>query len=210
MSIGRLLNSPEDIAEGAAWLAGVEPRFAVVWALTGPWPLRRRAAGFGALLFAIVGQQVSVASAAALWGRVVAAGLDDPGALGRASDEDLRACGFSRPKMRYARALALSGFDFGALANLPDDQVIAQLEALLGIGRWTAEIYAAFALGRADVLAAGDLALQEGARMLFDLPARPGDGELRALAAPWAPWRGVAARGLWAYYAHIKTREGIR
>ncbi|WP_226780731.1 DNA-3-methyladenine glycosylase family protein [Oceaniglobus trochenteri] len=209
MSVGRILDTPDDMAEGAAWLIRVEPRFAEVLALTGPWPLRRRAGGFATLLFAIVGQQVSVASAAALWAKTQAAGLDDRAAVAAASDDDLRACGLSRPKVRYAKALADSDFDFDVLADLPDDEVIARLTALLGIGRWTADIYAAFALGRADVIAAGDLAVQEGARVLFDLPARPDEARLRALAEPWAPWRGVAARGLWAYYAHIKTREGI-
>ena len=209
MRVGRILHTPGDIAEGAEWLAGVEPRFAGVWDRTGPWPLRRRDAGFAALLHAIVGQQVSVASAQAVWDRVCAAGLDDPVALAQAGEDDLRACGFSRPKMRYAFALARGGFDFAALETLPDAVVVERLSGLLGIGRWSAEIYASFALGRADVIAAGDLAMQEAARMLFDLPARPADAELRALAAPWSPWRGVAARGLWAYYTHIKTREGI-
>jgi len=102
MSVGRLLTTPEDVAEGAAWLAQVEPRFGEVWVQTGPWPLRRRGAGFAALLHAIIGQQVSVASAEAMWARVCAAGLDDANALARASDDDLRACGFSRPKLRYS------------------------------------------------------------------------------------------------------------
>lgn len=209
MTPGRILQTPEDIAEGAAWLAQIEPRFGAVWQATGPWPLRRRDGGFAALLHAIVGQQVSVASADAVWRKVCAAGLDDAQAMAEAGADALRACGFSRPKMRYAMALAHGGFDFDALHTLPDEVVIQRLCGLLGIGRWSAEIYAGFAMGRADVIAAGDLAVQEAARVLFDLPGRPGDGEMRALAAPWSPWRGVAARGLWAYYAHIKTREGI-
>jgi len=210
MTVGRILHSDDDIAEGAACLARVESRFGRVWAVTGAWPLRRRDAGFATLLHSIIGQQVSVASAGALWDRVIAAGLDDPARLAAADDAAMRACGFSRPKARYARALALSGFDFDALCHQPDDVVIAQLQTLLGIGRWTAEIYAGFALGRADVIPAGDLALQEAARRLFDLPARPSDAQLRALAQPWSPWRGVAARGLWAYYQHETFREGIR
>jgi DNA-3-methyladenine glycosylase II len=92
---------------------------------------------------------------------------------------------------------------------LADDEVIATLVALPGVGVWTAEIYLKFALGRADAFAAGDLALQEAARLMYDLPARPGPAELRRLAAPWAPWRAVAARGLWAYYRLAKSREGV-
>jgi DNA-3-methyladenine glycosylase II len=93
---------------------------------------------------------------------------------------------------------------------VPDAEVIKTLVAVKGIGVWTAEIYAMFALGRADAFAAGDLALQESARILFDLDARPTDRALRALAADWAPWRGVAARLLWSYYRIAKSREGVR
>ena len=92
---------------------------------------------------------------------------------------------------------------------MPSDEVIATLVRIKGIGVWTAEIYAKFSLGHADVLAAGDLALQESARMLFDLPARPTERELRKLAEPWSPWRSVAARALWSYYHVMKNREGI-
>jgi DNA-3-methyladenine glycosylase II len=92
---------------------------------------------------------------------------------------------------------------------MPEDEAIATLTAVKGIGVWTAEIYLMFSVGRADVLAAGDLALQEAARVIFDLPERPTDKELRALAEDWSPWRAVAARLLWAYYRVAKQREGI-
>ena len=198
------------MAEGAAWLAAAEPRFATALALTGPLPLRRQQDGFTALLDAIVGQQVSVASAEAIWRRLAAAGLTDIDRMALASDEQLRAAGLSRQKARYGRALAGAGIDFLALRSQPNEAVIATLVAVPGIGRWTAEIYAMFALGRADVFAAGDLALQEAAKLLFDLPERPSDRALRDLAEPWSPWRAVAARALWAYYRHAKSREGIR
>jgi len=105
--------------------------------------------------------------------------------------------------------LAEAGIDFDALASLPEGEAIATLTAIKGIGVWTAEIYLMFSVGRADVLAAGDLALQEAARMLFDLPERPTDKALRELALPWSPWRSVAARILWAYYRLAKQREGV-
>jgi DNA-3-methyladenine glycosylase II len=92
----------------------------------------------------------------------------------------------------------------------PDDEVVARLVELPGIGRWTAEIYAMFSLGRADVFAPGDLALQEAARMLFSLEARPTEKALRAMAGGWSPWRSIAARALWAYYRAAKGREGIK
>lgn len=208
--VGRIITSEDCVAEGAAWLAAAEPRFAEALRETGPLPLRRREAGFAALLSAIVSQQVSVASANAIWARLEAAGLTARAAMAEASDDDLRAAGLSRQKARYGRALAQSAVDFGALAALPDAEVVRELVAVPGIGVWTAEIYAMFALGRADVFAPGDLALQEAARLLFGLPERPGEKALRAMAEAWSPWRAVAARALWAYYHVMKNREGIR
>lgn len=207
---GRIIMTDACVAEGAAWLAARHPRLAEAYALTGPLPLRRRPDGFAELLSAIVSQQVSTASAAAIWGRVAAAGLVTPEAVATASDEDLRACGLSRPKLRYARALAEASIDYEILRNLPDERLISELVALPGIGRWTAEIYAMISLGRADVFAPGDLALQESARLLFGLEARPSERALREMATDWSPWRGVAARLLWAYYRVAKAREGIR
>ena len=96
-----------------------------------------------------------------------------------------------------------------SLRNTPTQEVIAELTKVSGIGIWTAEIYAMFSLGRADVFAPGDLALQEAARLLFDLPERPKERALRQMAETWAPWRSVAARLLWAYYRVAKDREGI-
>lgn len=208
--VGRIIQSDTCVASGAAWLAQAEPRFAHALHLTGPLPLRREADGFAALWSSIVSQQVSVASANAIWARLQSAGMTSAPALAQAGDETLRALGLSRQKARYGRALAQAGIDFNALRDQPDAAVIATLTQVPGIGRWTAEIYAMFALGRADVFAPGDLALQEAARVLFDLPARPNEAALRAMAQDWSPWRAVAARLLWAYYRVAKDREGVR
>ncbi len=210
MNISRIIESASCVAEGADWLSAREPRFAEALELCGPLPLRRRPDGFEALLSGIVGQQVSIASAAAIWKRLDEAGLTDADAMAAAAPESLRAAGLSRPKIAYAQGLARSGVDFAGLRTRPDEEVIATLTAIKGIGVWTAEIYAMFALGRADVFAAGDLALQEAARVLFDLPERPSPAQLRTMALDWSPWRAVAARLLWAYYRTIKQREGIR
>ncbi len=207
--VGRILHSEDCMAEGADWLAQAEPRFADALALTGVPPLRRRADGFDALLSAIVSQQVSVAAARAIWGRMEAAGLVTPGAVTAASEDALRAAGLSRQKIRYARALAEAGIDFDALREAPDEAVVAELVRVPGVGRWTAEIYAMFSLGRADVFAPNDLALQEAARMLFALPERPREAALRRQADAWSPWRTVAAGLLWAYYRVEKEREGV-
>ncbi len=205
---GRIIRTEADLAEGAAWLARQDPRLAPALAL--PLPLRRWPEGFAALLDAVIGQQVSTASAAAIRARMEAAGLMQAAGILAASDEELRAAGLSRQKLRYARALAEAGLDFDALRHLPDAEVVARLVALPGIGRWTAEIYAMFSLGRADVFAPGDLALQEAARILLRLDARPSERALREMAEGWSPWRAVAARALWAYYRQAKGREGVK
>lgn len=206
----RQILGPEDLEEGVAYLVSVCPVWARVMPDLLPLPLRRREDGFPALVDAVVSQMLSTQSAGAISGRMVEAGLMTEAAIRAADDEMLRAVGLSRAKIRYLRALAEAGMDWPALRALPDDEVIARLTALPGIGRWTAEIYLKFALGRADAFAAGDLALAEAARMLYDLPERPGPAALTQLAEPWRPWRSVAARGLWAYYRLAKGREGIR
>ena len=210
VSVGRLIETPACVAEGAAWLAKAEPRFADALELTGTLPLRLRADGFRALLDAIVSQQISVAAADGIWERLRQAGACSKAGVKRMTDEELRACGLSRQKIRYARALAASGINWRALRDTSTDDVIAELTQVTGIGIWTAEIYAMFSLGRADVFAPGDLALQEAARILFELDERPSEKALRAMAEAWSPWRGVAARLLWAYYRVAKDREGTR
>lgn len=208
--IGRVIQGDACVAEGADWLAGQDRRWRDVLAQTGPLPLRLRADGFDQLLSAIVSQQVSVASANAIWARLQDAGMTAPGPILTQSEENLRGLGLSRQKARYARELALAEIDFAALRDAPTDQVVKTLVAVPGIGVWTAEIYAMFSLGRADVFAPGDLALQEAARVMFDLPERPKEKALRQMAEDWSPWRSVAARALWAYYRIVKQREGIR
>lgn len=208
--VGRIISSDACVAEGADWLARRESRFATALQLTGPLPLRRKTDGFAELLSAIVSQQVSVASAQAIWGRMKDAKLTGPRKVIWASDDDLRAAGLSRQKILYARALAEAGIDFKALRTTETDEVIKTLVEVQGIGAWTAEIYAMFSLGRADVFAPGDLALQEAARILFELPDRPKERELRKMAEDWSPWRSVAARLLFSYYHVAKSKEGIR
>lgn len=207
--VGRIIQCPADLAEGAEWLGRAEPRFLPALDL-GPLPMRRWPEGFSALLDAIIGQQVSIASAAAIRARMEVAGFLEESAVAVASEEELRAAGLSRQKARYASALAQARLDYPGLASQPDHLVVERLTQIPGIGRWTAEIYVMFSLGRADVFAPGDLALQEAARELFGLECRPKEKELRAMSEAWSPWRSIAARALWAYYRHMKGREGIK
>jgi DNA-3-methyladenine glycosylase II len=186
-------------------LAAVEPAFAAAIARAGYPAPRVREPGYETLLRTIVGQQVSVASASAVWTRLetlLGKGCA-PDALLAQDYDALRGCGLSRQKQGYARSLAalvLSGeLDLG---NLPDDDeaAIAQLVHVKGIGRWSAEIYLLFAEGRPDIWPAGDLAVQIEIGRLLKLPARPTEKETRALGDGWRPWRGAAAILAWHHY----------
>ena len=206
----RAIQSQECINEGASFLANIEPRFKSALEVTGELPLRLSPEGFERLLDAIISQQVSVAAANSIWRRLVKANLNGPLKIMRADDAELRAVGLSRQKVRYARALAESKINFRSLRSMSSEEVINTLTQVTGIGVWTAEIYTIFSLARADVFAAGDLALQESARLLFELSKRPSEREIRRMAEKWSPWRAVAARLLWAYYSYSKKREGVR
>ena len=183
----------------------IDPAFAAIEAAAGPLPWRSRAGGFPGLLQAIVGQQISNGAAAAIWRRLAAIpGALDPAGLQALSDDDLRGAGLSRPKVLHARALAqafLDGrLDEAELAAMGDEDAVAAMSAIRGMGRWTAEIYLLFALAREDVFPAGDLALAASIADLKGLPARPNPAALRQLAAAWAPHRAVAARLLWHHW----------
>lgn len=206
----RIIKTDACVAEGAAWLAKHEPKFADALEDTGALPLRLKPDGFSELLNAIIGQQVSVASANAIWTRMRAAGMDVQDSVAAASEDDLRACGLSKQKIRYAGELARADIDYDALKTMPSADVIKTLVKVPGIGPWTAEVYTMFSLGHADVFPPGDLALQEAAKVLFDLPERPKEKAFREMALDWSPWQSVAARILWSYYKVIKSREGTR
>lgn len=186
-------------------LARVEPAFARGLERAGYPEPRIRAPGYATLLRTIVGQQVSVAAASAIWNKLAAAvgSAEDPAALVAASDEALRAAGLSRQKIGYARSLAeeaASGrLDFAALPA-DDEEAIAALTRVKGIGRWSAEIYLLFAEGRPDIWPAGDLAVQIEVGRLLGHSERPSEKLTRALAEPWRPHRGAAAIFAWHHY----------
>lgn len=177
--------------------------------LTGAPPLRRAAGGFPGLLRIVVGQQVSVASAAAIWARCekIFVPMDAASVL-RRRESTFRKAGLSGPKIKtvraVARAVADGELDFDAFTHMNVEDVRATLVAVHGIGPWTADVYIMFCLGHADGWAPGDLALQIAAENLMGLEARPDVAELTDIAERWRPWRSVAARLLWAYYAHLR------
>jgi DNA-3-methyladenine glycosylase II len=206
------IDTEADIEAGLAALLAADPRLEPVAAKAGRLPLRRRPGGFAGLAGIVVAQQLSTASANAIWGRLAAA-YDPftPQALIRARAVRLAGLGLSAPKIRalkeIAKAIAAGRLDCEALPGLPADAAHAALCAIHGIGPWSADVYLLFCLGHPDAWPAGDLALQEAARLAFALPTRPNLKETIALADPWRPWRGVAARLLWAYYRAVKQRD---
>ena len=191
------------------------PELAAIERRAGPLPWRTREAGFPGLLAAIVGQQISNLAAAAIWGRLRAllSTPPCPRAFLALSDAALRQAGLSRPKIVYARGLAEAVAEGrlapDALAAMPDEEAIAAIAGLKGFGRWSAEVYLLFALGRRDVFPAADLALAASRADLRGLAERPGEKALRAFAEPWAPYRGLAARLLWHHWRHVNGRAAF-
>ena len=206
----RIITSQECISEGLVALNKLEPKFRQAINAIDEIPLRRTSGGFDRLLSTIVSQQLSVAAADAIWKKIELAGLNQINKIKKVSDQDLRQVGLSKQKVRYVRSLANAKINYDALKAMPTSEVVSELTQVSGVGNWTAEIYAMFSLGRADVIAPGDIALQEATRLLFNLPERPSEKELRVMAKEWSPWQAVAARLLWSYYNDQKKREGIR
>ncbi|KUO54200.1 MAG: DNA glycosylase [Sphingomonadales bacterium BRH_c42] len=195
------------LRNGLDSLAGGDSRIAQALARVGYPEERIRSRGYRTLLRTIVGQQVSVAAAASVWNKLEAELGEEmaPHELLARDFDALRACGLSRQKQGYVRSLcelvAGGELDFD---NLPtdDEEAIAELTRIKGIGRWSAEIYLLFAEGRPDIWPAGDLAVQEGVKRLLNLAERPAEGPTRTLAEGWRPHRGAMAIFTWHFYAN--------
>jgi DNA-3-methyladenine glycosylase II len=205
-----MVRTVETLEESLAALARHEPAFAGVIDRHGPPEPRSSPPGATTLLRTIVGQQVSVAAARSMWGKLEATYGSPPDLerLVEASDEELRVAGISRQKAGYIRSLAglvTSGeLDLRALPA-DDEEAIALLTRIKGIGRWSAEIYLLFAEGRRDVWPAGDLAVQISIGRLLDLPDKPTEKQLRDIAEKWRPHRGAAAILAWHSYNSVGT-----
>jgi DNA-3-methyladenine glycosylase II len=209
----RIIESEADIAEGLAYLEKADRRLRKVIKASGPLPLRRVPGGMGGLARVVVSQQLSTASAEAIWGRLEkAVPRFSAKAILRADEAMLRAAGLSGAKVRTLRAIAeaaMEGLDFDHLASLPGEDAHARLTAIKGIGPWTADIYLLFCLGHADVFPAGDLALRIAVAEAFGSDAPMPIRELEVLAVKWSPWRGVAARLFWSYYRATRKRAAL-
>src|SRR3984885_2912204 len=208
------LNTQADLEGAIHALVEQDLRLQPILKLAGMPALRRRAPGFAGLAAIVCGQQLSTASAAAIWGRLTAA--FDPfhhDALRRAHAERLGRLGLSAAKIKtlksLAREIAAERLDLDALADEDADIAHNKLTALHGIGPWTADVYLLFCLGHGDAWPAGDLAVQEGIKIGLGLQARPTEKQMAPLAEPWRPWRGAAAHLWWSYYRAVKKREGV-
>jgi DNA-3-methyladenine glycosylase II len=204
------IETTHDIQTGTRALKRLCPAMARLHKLTGDPPLRRWSPGFDGLTRIIVGQQLSIASANAIHTRLTLAVTPlTPETLLAASPETLRTAGLSAAKIATLRALASAIVDttinLPALADMHADDVRARLTAVRGIGPWTVDIYLLFGRGDADAFAPGDLALQIAVQRACDLDHRPTPAELAQIALRWQPWRGIAARLLWAYYPLSQT-----
>lgn len=200
----RIIVTDADMRAGVRALKRKCEHMRMIHAAAGDPPLRRHAPGFEGLARIIVGQQLSIASAEAIWGRLkLAVQPMTPEVFLRLGDDDLRQAGLSRGKVRTLRAISeaiADGLDLATLNQAPEPIVHETLTALPGLGPWSADIYLLFCLGRADAFAPGDLALQTATARALSLSERPSREHLEAIAERWRPWRGVAAHMLWAYY----------
>jgi DNA-3-methyladenine glycosylase II len=210
----RLIECDDDVAAGLADLQRIDPRLGPVIEIAGPVPLRRRPPGFEGLARIVVAQQVSAQAATSIWNRFEATvgGRVDAAAIAAHDDETLRGAGLSRPKVVTLRAVAAAvggGLDLEAVAGEPVATATEKLVAIKGIGPWTAEVFLLFCAGHPDVWPGGDLALRNAVGDALAMAERPDEAACRAIAAAWTPWRGVAARLFWAYYAARRDgREG--
>ena len=199
--------STEFIKDIAPSVYKLETRFRLVERNFGLPSFDPREKGLLALKKTIVGQQLSIASAAAIWGRFIDADIKDEEILNNQADNQLRDLGFSRQKISYLKSLTESGVDFDQMETMENQGVINVLTGIKGIGLWTAEIYCIFSLRRVDIFPAGDLALQEAAKHLLKLENRPSEKEMRKIAESWVPYRSVCAIILWHFYRNFKSRE---
>lgn len=208
------LNSAATLARHLDVLLQVDPRLQAVAERAGPFQIRATEPGFVGLARIVCGQQLSVASARAIWTRFEALpGALEPHSYLRLKQAEIRATGFSAGKCRtmrtVAEAIAAGEIDLDAVATLPAPAAVNSLVKLKGIGPWTAEIYLMFCAGHPDIFPAGDLALQKAVAHAFGLDERLSIKELIAIAEAWAPHRHAAALLFWRYYAAMRDKEGI-
>jgi DNA-3-methyladenine glycosylase II len=207
-----IINTNQDILEGLNHLKQLDPTLIPIIKRVPSVPLRRDQGGFEGLVRIIIGQHVSTASASAIHARFTdQINPVTPTNYLETHQDVLIKVGLTRAKQNtignIAQAINTKTLDLDAISSLDEKNAIAQLTALKGIGPWTAEVYLLFCAGHPDIFAAGDLAIREAVRQAYNMSERPNEKDLRAFAAKWAPYRGIASRLFWAYYAMLKGKE---
>ena len=205
----KTIETPEQLKTHIEALITIEPRFAPIYKQVGVPSLRRNGGSFEQLMRAMVGQQLSVAAASSIWNRLVDTNLTSPHTINQVEDDSLKAQGLSKQKIRYIRSLIEHDIDYDALIAMSDNEVIEILTSVIGIGRWTAEMYLLFSLGRADVLAVDDLAILVGSMPVLELEERPTPKQLRIAAETWTPHRSAASLLIWAHYGWLRDRTAV-
>jgi len=204
--IENTLNSQKDVNQGLNYLSKKENCLANLISMINDFPLPKRNSGFEALLKIIISQQLSTTAANSIWNKFIDSNLTSRTNILAANEQTLLSRGLSRQKCIYVKALANEDINYNDLAKKSSEEIVNRLTQIKGIGKWTAQIYCLFSLGKANIFPSGDLALQEAIKIIFGLKERPSEQEVIKISENWDPWKSLAAHLLWDYYNKIKKK----
>ena len=204
--IENTLNSQKDVNIGLNYLSKKEKCLANLISMINDFPLPKISSGFEALLKIIISQQLSTTAANSIWNKFIDSNLTSRTNILAANEQTLLSRGLSRQKCIYVKALANEDINYNDLAKKSSEEIVNRLTQIKGIGKWTAQIYCLFSLGKANIFPSGDLALQEAIKIIFGLKERPSEKEVIKIAENWDPWKSLAAHLLWDYYNKIKKK----
>ena len=204
--IENTLKSKKDINEGLGFLSTKDYHLANLIGNKSDFLLPKRNSGFKALLKIIISQQLSTSAANSIWNKFIDSNLTSKTNILGANDHILLCHGLSRQKCIYVKALAHEDINYDELAKKSSEEIVCRLTQIKGIGKWTAQIYCLFSLGKANIFPSGDLALQEAIKIIFGLKERPSEQEVIKISENWNPWKSLAAHLLWDYYNKIKKK----
>ena len=204
--IEKTLNSQKDVNQGLNYLSKKDNCLSNLISMINDFPLPKRNSGFEALLKIIISQQLSTKAANSIWNKFIGSNLTSRTNILAANEQTLLFHGLSRQKCIYVKALANENINYDELAKKSSEEIVNRLTQIKGIGKWTAQIYCLFSLGKANIFPSGDLALQESIKIIFGLKERPSEQEVIKISEKWDPWKSLAAHLLWNYYNKIKKK----
>ena len=204
--IENTLNSQKDVNQGLNYLSKKENCLTNLIITINDFPIPKRSSGFEALLKIIISQQLSTKAANSIWNKFIDSNLTSRTNILAANEQTLLSRGLSRQKCIYVKALANEDINYNDLAKKSSEEIVNRLTQIKGIGKWTAQIYCLFSLGKANIFPSGDLALQEAIKIIFGLKERPSEQEVIKISENWDPWKSLAAHLLWDYYNKIKKK----